>query len=253
MVPASAVATHTEADIARWLCHTDFGVGSDGLLIDYGSAAAGVAKLRIFNPDGSEAETSGNGLRIFARYLFDADPALTTIVLQTPFAKRRATKLSNALIKIEMGTATIAPAIKSLTLPDQTQIQYLPVSMGNPHCVVLGQPATKATALALGPSIETHANFPNRTNVQFLERVDQDTIKIEIWERGAGYTLSSGSSSCAAAAAANQLQYVKNQVTVQTCGGLLNVDISNQNTILLTGSVTPIASGNAFPPSKQAL
>lgn len=117
------------------------------------------------------------------------------------------------------------------------------VSIGNPHCVVLAEAALPATALALGPAIETHSLFPHRINVQFLQVLDRNNIRIEIWERGAGYTLASGSSSCAAASAAYKLGLVDNEINVHMPGGIITVDIRPSGHVFMTGSVSQVGKG----------
>jgi diaminopimelate epimerase len=129
-----------------------------------------------------------------------------------------------------------------LPVGDET-LRICAVSLGNPHCVVLDAPPGEAAARRLGPLIETHPAFPRRINVQFLHVLDRQNLAIQIWERGAGYTLASGSSSCAAAAAAHRLGLTEAAVTVHCPGGDLSVRIHPDDTVTLTGPVTPIARG----------
>jgi diaminopimelate epimerase len=129
------------------------------------------------------------------------------------------------------------------------EIHICAVSMGNPHCVVLDAAATAETAHRLGPLIESHPLFPRRTNVQFLEVLDRRNLRIEIWERGAGYTLASGSSSCAAAAAAYQMGWCENKVTVHMPGGDLQVAIAQDWEITLSGPVSYVFCGEIEEPS----
>jgi diaminopimelate epimerase len=117
------------------------------------------------------------------------------------------------------------------------------VSIGNPHCVVLVQEATEVMALQLGPLLERHPMFAGRTNVQFMEPLDMNNIRIEIWERGAGYTLASGSSSCAAAAVAHRLGLVHKNVTVQMRGGSVSVELDDTFRAVMKGPVTHVCDG----------
>ena len=183
------------------LCDRRLGIGSDGLLLGPLEVPEhpGAFGLRIFNPDGSEAETSGDGLRIFARYLFEAGHA------------------HGSLVQVDMGV----PSFKAGDIPftgiaSQLEVLETPLflptgpvtitalSLGNPHCVVFPGEVSQANACRLGPKIERHPEFPERVNVLLVEVVDRRRIRIEIWERGAGYTPASGSS-CAAAAACRRL------------------------------------------------
>ncbi len=233
------------ADAIAALCDRNRGIGSDGIL--YGPlpqadnlpfAASWAFSLRIFNPDGSEAEKSGNGLRIFALYLYESGR-----VGEAPFHVMTKGGLVECRILpgdggersiiVAMGTAQFLPGSPSLSF-DGAEYRAIRVSMGNPHCVLMGQSPSPELAKRIGPLVERHPDFPNRTNVQFLEVLDRNTIRIEIWERGAGYTLASGSSSCAAAAAAKHLGLVGDLVTVHMPGGSLEIDMSEEN-IKMTG------------------
>ena len=122
-------------------------------------------------------------------------------------------------------------------------LRYCAATIGNPHCVILCDHVSPEEAKELGPLIETDARFPNRTNVQFMTVLDRGKIQIEIWERGAGYTLASGSSSCAAAAVAHRLGLCDSQIAVQMPGGEINISIHDDSTITMTGSVTKVCVG----------
>ena len=259
------------------ICHRNFGVGSDGILLAVPSTKAPFG-LRIYNPDGSQAEKSGNGLRIFSRYLWDRK-----LVGDKEFAIETAGGLvkstvfdSGKMVRVEMGKVTFWSNEIPVTGPRREVINekitvggqeftFCSASVGNPHCVLVGRVAPRApssTATAIkdtafgafseitadiakqyGPLLETHSNFPNRTNVQFLKVLDRANIQIEIWERGAGYTLASGSSSSAAAAVAHKLGLVDGSITVHMPGGKLAIEISKDFDILMTGPVTKVGEG----------
>ena len=248
--------------IIQRICDVHFGIGSDGILLPVPPpepAPSGLPAfgLRIFNPDGSEAEKSGNGLRIFSRWLFDEGQVTTT----APFAVWTAggwvqgnIAPGGSPITVEMGGFSFDSScipmlgVKRLVIDEPLQVggeilRICTVSLGNPHCVVLDAPPGEAAARRLGPMIETHPAFPQRINVQFLQVLDPRNIQIHIWERGAGYTLASGSSSCAAAAAAHRLGLTEAAVTVHCPGGDLFVSIHPDDSVTLTGAVTPIAQG----------
>ena len=242
-------------EIAR-ICDRHFGIGSDGILWGPLPTPEADFGLRIYNPDGSEAQKSGNGLRIFCRYLFDRGR-----VAQAPFRVWTlggvvcAQVLDNGRsITVEMGRASFASAMIPVAGPareviDETMaidgetLRFSAATIGNPHCVVLRQRALAEDAKRFGPLIERDARFPERTNVQFLEIIDRAHIRIEIWERGAGYTLASGSSSSAAAAVAHRLGLVDREVAVQMPGGTLQIVIGDNYAITMTGPATKVADG----------
>ncbi|MGF1531144.1 MAG: diaminopimelate epimerase [Puniceicoccaceae bacterium] len=244
----------------RKICHRHFGLGSDGIL--YGPLPAQKAPfaLRIFNPDGSEAEKSGNGLRIFARYLFDQKKVgHQPFEVETIGGTVRCAVLPDAsTIQVEMGMVsfdardiplpTLSGEVLNQTLTlDEDPIVFNAATIGNPHCVVHRDVVTAEETRRLGPRLETHPVFPNRTNVQFLQVIDRRTIKIEIWERGAGYTLASGSSSSAAAAVAHRLGLCDAQITVVMPGGEIGIEIGPRFQITMTGPATPVGTYTAAP------
>lgn len=253
-------------DVTQRICHRHFGIGSDGILVHEESPVGAPFLLRILNPDGSEAEKSGNGLRIFARYLFDQK-----LVGEEPFEVDTLGGRVSCLVRdggrivtVDMGKVSFEsdriPVVgpkrevlnEELIVTSQT-VRYCAATVGNPHCVVLNCESTAAIAQALGPELEVHSNFPNRTNVQFLRVIDRKNIAIEIWERGAGYTLASGSSSSASAAVAYRLGLVDSTVTVHMPGGELRIEVSPDFLIRMTGPVTRVSQGQLDPESIEDL
>jgi diaminopimelate epimerase len=246
--------------LAPRICDRNHGLGSDGILLGPLPASLADFGLRIINPDGSEAEKSGNGLRIFARFLYDtrrvgADPfRIATpggVALSQVFPERR-------LIRVGMGRASFDSQVVGIAGPRRDvvgepmtiagrSLTCTAVSVGNPHCVVEGVSVTKDEACSLGPKIETDQRFLNRTNVQLLEVIDRGNIRIQIWERGAGYTLASGSSASAAAAAARRLGRCDGAVTVHMPGGALEVEIGEDYAVTQTGPATKVAFGVISP------
>ncbi|AFY87254.1 diaminopimelate epimerase [Chroococcidiopsis thermalis] len=239
----------------KLICDRNFGIGSDGIL--YGPILVGEKiELRIFNPDGSEAEKSGNGIRIFSRYLVDAQYIKTNEFSLTTLGGEVAVEILNpeaTLIKVDMGTVTfqseLIPVAGSPRQMVDTELQVDGVSLkvtclsiGNPHCIIPIAQVSRELAVTLGSKIENHPIFPNRINVQFLQVLDRQNIKIEIWERGAGYTLASGSSSCAAASAAYKLGLVDDTVKVHMPGGEIEIEIEGDR-VFMTGSVSAVAQG----------
>jgi diaminopimelate epimerase len=232
----------------RAVCDRNLGVGSDGILWGPLRDPDGPT-LRIFNPDGSEAEKSGNGLRIFAWYLYERGKSGgKEFPLKTVGGPVRAWILGQGMVRMDMGAPHFeAPLGGELIEQEQAlgtdRARLTFVSMGNPHCVVTGLPVDEATARRVGPLVEHHPLFPARTNVQFLEVLGRGEIRIQIWERGAGYTLASGSSSCAAAAAARRLGHVGDDVIVHMPGGILEIRFVEGNA-LLTGPVEKVFEGS---------
>ncbi len=244
----------------RVVCHRNFGVGSDGILWGPLPSKQSEFGLRIFNPDGSEAEKSGNGLRIFSRYLWDQGLVKNpTFTVETPGGHvKTVIKDGGKLLTIEMGKVSFDSAKIPVTgaprevLGEKIKIQdreftFNAATIGNPHCVIVLPEISEAMARKYGPDLEVHANFPRKTNVQFLKVIDRNNVQIEIWERGAGYTLASGSSSSASAAVAHKLGLIDSKVTVHMPGGQIGIEIGPDFSILMTGTVNKVAEGTMHP------
>lgn len=241
------------------LCNVHFGIGSDGILLKTNSEKAEFG-LRIFNPDGSEAEKSGNGLRIFAKYLYDYGFAKSRdFSIETPGGIVQAHVIETignkaVKIKVDMGKAIFNSERIPVNVVSEECMDYSLtagnksflincVSVGNPHCVVMKESLDEEELKTFGPQIETNSLFPNRINVQFARLIGRDTIEIRIWERGAGYTLASGSSSCAVASVFRKKGLVGNTVAMKMPGGSLEIEIDDEWNIKLTGEVKEIATG----------
>jgi len=215
------------------LCDRNRGLGSDGLLA-FDPAAMSV---RIFNPDRSEAQKSGNGLRITAAHAVLEHGAPDRFELRTADRSNAVQVLSRNGAEIVTELDIGRPSFRAADLPanfdgepEQVELETpagrvkaVLVSVGNPHCVVFGQPVTKKRCLELGPHLERHPAFPERTNVQLCEVIDRARVRAEIWERGAGYTLASGTSASAVAAACMRRALVDANVTVEMPGGDLSL------------------------------
>lgn len=240
----------------KLICHRNFGIGSDGIL--YGPIIQnGIYGLRIFNPDGSEAEKSGNGIRIFSKYLVDEGYVdMRQFKLQTQGGEVMIEVLDDYgnMIKVDMGTVTFDSKLIPVNGPgrevinedfniDGTDYKMTCLSIGNPHCVIPLNNISKDLALKLGDKVENNELFPNRINMQLLKVIDRNNISIEIWERGAGYTMASGSSSCAAASAAYKLGLVDDKIKVHMPGGKIDIEIREDGHVYMTGSVDGVARG----------
>ena len=244
----------------KTICHRNFGVGSDGILLGPLPSTTAKCALKIYNPDGSIAEKSGNGVRIFSRYLWDTKfVGNDEFALQTDGGIVRSTVFDGGkMARVEMGHVSFDSDKIPVTGPKREVINekisvggreftYCAATVGNPHCVLPLPEISSELAHKFGPLLETHPNFPKRINVQFLKVLDRANIQIEIWERGAGYTLASGSSSSAAASVAHKLGLCDRSITVHMPGGKLAIEIREGFDILMTGPVTKVAEGEIFP------
>lgn len=252
--PADCPKMPEGPDVVK-ICHRNFGLGSDGILYGPEKSYKADFKLRILNPDASEAEKSGNGLRIFSRYLYDTN----RVKEDAPFTVdtlggvvKCVVSQKGGHITVEMGRVSFdSEAIpvtgeKREVINEEFEIngakyKYCCATVGNPHCVLPMKEVSAKLAREIGPVIENMTSlFPNRTNVQLLQVLDKNNIKIEIWERGAGYTLASGSSSSAAAAVAHKLGLCGPDITVHMEGGDISIKIAPDFSVTMSGPATPV-------------
>ena len=216
------------------LCSASVGIGSDGLVEVTGREGA-TAVVKIWNPDGSTAEMSGNGVRIAARWLA-AETGATHVTIETA-GRRIAARMLNALdTETDVGEFDVGAA----EMLDGVELN--PVSVGNPHAVIRLHDPTRDDLLRLGPFVETHSRFPDRTNVQLVRVDGRHDLTVLVWERGAGETTASGSSSVAAAAVAVERGWCDRTVTVHLPGGDLHVEIA-AGRASLTGPAERVAWG----------
>ncbi|MEM7725131.1 MAG: diaminopimelate epimerase [Cyanobacteria bacterium P01_A01_bin.45] len=248
-------------ELIKRICHRNFGIGSDGIL--FTSVESEIKSqikefsLQIFNPDGTEAEKSGNGLRIFSRYLWDIEK----VKLHQPFfintlggIVKSVVENNGKTVRVEMGKVSFwsqdIPTTgeprevinQNIQVGDQ-KFEFCAVTIGNPHCIIILPEIAPAIAHKYGPLIENHPLFPKRTNVQFMKVIDRNNIQIEIWERGAGYTLASGSSSSAAAAVAYKLGLCSTAISVKMPGGKIFIQVNDDFSIVMSGGVSKVATG----------
>lgn len=248
----------TEQAIRR-LCNIHFGIGSDGIVMKVPASKADFG-FRVYNPDGSEAEKSGNGLRIFCKYLFDYGFAgkrqfSVETLTDTVYADIVEEKQGKAmLVRVDMGKAIFSSRNIPVDsdLPEfigqkikagDREYEVNCVSVGNPHCVVIKKDLDEKEIRKYGPLLENHPMFPNRINVQFARVLSDHDAEILIWERGAGFTLASGSSSCAASSVLVKRGLIKGDLTMHMQGGNLKIQIDKKWNIRMTGEVREIASG----------
>lgn len=246
----------------RAICDRHQGVGSDGILTLERSRRADVG-MRIFNPDGSEAEKSGNGIRIFAKCLWDhgyvrrrsftidTKGGIVGVALDV---RGRAVRS----IAAEMGRATFRSREIPVAGADREvvgeqieaagqRLEFTAVSVGNPHCVVFVDDPAAVDLARLGPALENHRMFPNRINVQFVRVDSPSKVSIRIWERGAGETMASGSSSSAVAAVCVRRGRTGRDLAVHSPGGVLRVEVAPDYALRLTGPVEEVSRGRISP------
>ncbi|MBU3216411.1 diaminopimelate epimerase [Clostridium estertheticum] len=250
--------TLTKKAIQR-ICNVNFGIGSDGILLKVQSNKANFG-LRIFNPDGSEAEKSGNGLRIFCKYIYDyalTNNKVFSVETKGGIVEANIIETSNKkakLISVDMGKAIFnSKEIPTNFISNEVigekleaydkQYEINCVSIGNPHCVILKRELKIDEIKKYGKIIENHSQFPNKTNVQFAKLISRNEVEILIWERGAGFTLASGTSSCAVASVLRKKNLVDNKVKIKMLGGELLIEIDDNWNIKMTGEVRQIAYG----------
>jgi diaminopimelate epimerase len=250
------------AETVRRLCDRHFGVGSDGVLVRVPSRQADFG-LRIYNPDGSEAEKSGNGLRIFAKYLYEHGharvPRFTVETLGGVVRCDLQVRDGRVVeVTVDMGEATFSSSRIPAAGPPREVVdeavevqgevlRVTAVNVGNPHCVVFTEDVGQVDLLRLGPALECHPLFPQRTNVQFAQVLAPDRVRIRIWERGAGHTLASGSSACAVAAACVRRGLTGRSLRVEMEGGTLRVSVEEGYRLRMTGPASEVYTGQLLP------
>lgn len=253
--PADLPEDLTSVQIRR-ACDGHHGLGGDGILVGpYGDVKCDFA-LRLYNPDGGEFEKSGNGLSIFSRYLWDRGMVQDApFTVATPGGKVTSRVYDGgARVTVELGRISFdsrrIPVAgpprevlnESITVAGKT-FPFSAATIGNPHCVVLVDETSPRLARRLGPLIETDERFPQRTNVQLMEIIDRENIRIEIWERGVGYTLASGTSSSAAAAVAHRLGLCDKRVAVHVPGGTIQTVLSEEMSVIIDVPVVAVCKG----------
>ncbi|MDQ3163033.1 MAG: diaminopimelate epimerase [Actinomycetota bacterium] len=229
------VEEQADADLVQLLCDVRYGIGSDGVLAVDGN------EVTIWNPDGSRAEFSGNGTRIAAAWLARRDEADEVTV--TVGGRRYPARVRDGLVELDVGAVDVGET-QTLELPAEC-VEVTVVSVGNPHAVLRREPA-RDDLVRLGPLIEVHPRFPDRTNVQLVRVDGPRELTAVVWERGAGETSASGSSAVAVAAAAVANGWCESPVTVRMPGGSLEVGLDAHGSATLTGPAVEIARGDVF-------
>lgn len=247
------------------ICDRTSGVGSDGVLIGPLRDGSGL-DLRIYHHDGSEVEKSGNGLIIYAWFLYEQGMAGTGNFRLMTEGGGVYVSIEDATarnVRIDMGLASFDAWSMDIRCEEAELVgkemsfegRLYPVtcvSVGNPHCAIMMNKVNPGHARFLGPILENHELFPHRMNAVFIELIDEKALRIEIWERGAGYTMASETSACAAAAAARRLGLVGDVVTVNMPGGAIDIRFDGDR-VLMTGTVEPLFYGHFSEALKRRL
>jgi diaminopimelate epimerase len=231
-------AGEVTAERVRRICDPRRGIGSDGVL-EVLSRDGSRAEIRIWNPDGSTAEMSGNGTRIAAAWLL-RETGAGEVDVETAGRNVRAAAAERGLVRQEIGQVAVSPD-EEIDVAGE-RVTVIPVDVGNPHVVLLRDALSRDDLVRLGPALETHPRFPGRTNVQLAERHSHDTIRALLWERGAGETPTSGSSAVAVGAAGVSRGWCESPVRVAMPGGDLLVAVSDEG-VVLTGPAEEICAG----------
>ena len=252
------IGSGEEEKLARRLCERRFSVGADGMLLVCNSKLAEV-KMRIFNPDGTEAEMCGNGIRCLAKYCHENE-----ITQKSEFQIETLAGLKKVWLTIENGEVKKVkvdmgiPLFERSKIPmlgegkcigedievDERKLKITCLSLGNPHCVIFVDDVKNFPVQKIGPKIENHKLFPRRVNVEFVQVLNKKELNVRVWERGCGETLSCGTGACASVVVANLEGKVDNKSTVHLLGGELDVEFSGN--MFMTGPVEKVFEGKLF-------
>ncbi|MCD4784374.1 MAG: diaminopimelate epimerase [Candidatus Eremiobacteraeota bacterium] len=247
--------------LARNLCRRHLSIGADGILVMLSSNKADI-RMRIFNADGSEAEMCGNGIRCFARYIYEKKIfSKKSMSVETPAGIIKPQIVDNPedprdlLIRVDMGK----PALRRNEIPmtgedtpgvidekievDGDGFHISAVSMGNPHCIIFVDEITDRLIRHIGPLIEQHPVFPRKTNVEFARFIDPGHVKVRVWERGAGETLACGTGACAVVVAGIMKKMLDNKVKVSLPGGNLLIEWNETGHVYMTGPAVEVFCG----------
>lgn len=242
--------------LATKICNRYYGVGADGIILVLPSNIADF-KMKIYNKDGTEAEMCGNGIRGLGKYLYDHNlTKKTDLNIETLSGikniKLKIQKGKVDLVKVDMGSPNLIydtdTYLPHTNLPihfDKKILYYTPVSMGNPHAVIFVKNLNDLDIEKIGPMVENHSDFEHKTNVEFVEIVDKNNIKMRVWERGVGETLGCGTGACASVVASNLLNYTYDDVNVFSKGGMLKIKWNkSNNNIYMIGKAEKIFHGD---------
>lgn len=252
-------AQHDLARTARALCDRHFGIGADGLILVLPSEKADFS-MRIFNPDGSEAEMCGNGIRCFAKYVYEQGlTTKTSLTVETlaGLVKPELHVVGGEVqeVRVDMGrprlTAPEIPVVgygSGVVKEAELQVEgwnlnFTAVSMGNPHAVIRVDNLTRVPWQTLGPAVETASAFPRKTNVEFAQVLGPQEVQVAVWERGAGPTLACGTGASATVVALSLTGHLERRATVHLPGGDLEIVWAEDDHVYMTGPATTVFAG----------
>ncbi len=251
-----------ESSLAQFVSNRHFGIGSDGLILICKSEVADF-KMRMFNADGSEAEMCGNGIRCVGKFVYDKGLTTKTEVTIETLAGIKTLQLNIEggkvkTVKVDMGEPILTPKeipviseeepVKNLKLKaEDKEFTFACVSMGNPHAITIVEDVKQFDVKKYGKILEIDEAFPNKTNVEFIEIVDKNYIKMRVWERGAGETLACGTGACASVVACCLNGFTENIVEVELLGGTLKIEWSKEdNHVYMTGPAVTVFEGELY-------
>jgi len=250
------------SDLSKRLCHRRFGIGADQMLLLYPSNIADF-KMLIYNADGSEVEMCGNGIRCFAKYIWDRGLSGKDPLFVETAAGIIKPERAGQMVKVDMGEPVLDAALIPVNLPDHPplakggqrgvidfplkiadkEFKITAVSMGNPHAIIFVDDVDRVDVKAYGPLIEKHELFPKRTNVEFIQVLGPENIKMRVWERGAGETMACGTGASAAGVAAFIKGHTGRRVNVALSGGELVIEWKEDNHVYMTGPAAEVFEG----------
>lgn len=249
------------SSIAQKMCDRHFGIGADGLILALPSQKEDI-RMRIFNADGSEAEMCGNGIRCFALFVTNEGLISTNKFSIETLAGKIVPKIieltdnTKALVKVDMGMPFLAakdipvslsgegPFLKQIMQLEGNNIEYTPIGMGNPHCIIFVDNITNTMINQTGPAIENNTKlFPKKTNVEFVKIISRTKAEMRVWERGSGETLACGTGTCATVVAGILNGYLDNEVTVKLLGGELVINWIQGSSVFMTGPSEVVFTG----------
>lgn len=253
-----------QSNIARGACDRHFGIGSDGTILVYPSVICDF-RMRMFNPDGTEAEMCGNGIRTFAKYIYDCGMSTSTRLSVETLAGIKYVDLDVAegvcrSVRVNMGAPRLsAKEIPFAGTPEADKVLGFPVeacgrefavtcvNMGNPHCVTIVDDINDICLTEWGPALERHSLFPKKTNVEFVQIPDRDNVFMRVWERGAAETLACGTGACASAVAAILNGRTERKVNLHLAGGDLQIEWAEDGNVYMTGPAATVYEGEVPP------
>ena len=253
---SSSSSSNRLSELSRRLCHRRFGIGADQLLLLYPSSIADF-KMVIFNSDGSEVEMCGNGIRCFAKYIWDRGLSEKEVLEVETAAGIIRPEKSGQMVKVDMGE----PVLEGRRIPvnldgmvkdfplkiDDKEFRITAVSMGNPHAVIFVDDVETFEVKKYGPLVEKHELFPRRINVEFIQVLDSGSIRMRVWERGAGETMACGTGASAAGVASNLKGFTGKRVNVILTGGELVIEWKEDNHVYMTGPAVEVFEGSINP------